>query len=57
MFDPSIADLIKQVADLKAGAADLTTPANVWTLVAGFLVLFIPQASRRAGSEHVFLVS
>lgn len=48
MFDPSIADLAKQVADPKSGAADLTTAANiVWTLVAGFWV----------ESENVFLVS
>jgi ammonium transporter, Amt family len=42
MIDPSIADLTKQVADLKSGAAGLTTAANmVWTLVAGFLVMFM----------------
>jgi ammonia channel protein AmtB len=42
MFDPSIADLAKQVTDLKSGAADLSTAANiVWTLVTGFLVMFM----------------
>jgi Amt family ammonium transporter len=42
MIDPSLADLAKQVTDLKSGAADLTTAANiVWTLVTGFLVMFM----------------
>ena len=42
MFDPSLAELTKQVADLKAVAADSATAANiVWTLVTGFLVMFM----------------
>ncbi len=42
MTDPSITELAKQVADLKTGAGDLTTAANiVWTLVTGFLVMFM----------------
>src|SRR5213082_2161118 len=42
MIDPSLADLTKQVADLKSGATDLTTALNiVWTLITGFLVMFM----------------
>ena len=42
MIDPSLADLAKQVTDLKSGATDLTTAANiVWTLLTGFLVMFM----------------
>jgi Amt family ammonium transporter len=42
MLEPSIADLTKQVAELKSGAAGLTTAANiVWTLITGFLVMFM----------------
>src|SRR3954469_10331982 len=42
MIDPSLADLAKQVTDLKSGAADLTTAANIiWTLLCGFLVMFM----------------
>jgi Amt family ammonium transporter len=42
MTDPSLTELVKQVSDLKTGAGDLTTAANiVWTLVTGFLVMFM----------------
>lgn len=42
MVDPSITELAKQVTDLKSGSSDLTTAANiVWTLVTGFLVMFM----------------
>ncbi len=42
MTDPSLTEIAKQVADLKTGAGDLTTAANiVWTLVCGFLVMFM----------------
>jgi len=42
MIDPSLSELTKQVHDLKSGATDLTTAANiVWTLLTGFLVMFM----------------
>ncbi|MEP7049865.1 MAG: ammonium transporter [Pseudomonadota bacterium] len=42
MFDPSLAELTKQIAELKAGAAEQATASNiVWTLVTGFLVMFM----------------
>jgi Amt family ammonium transporter len=42
MFDPSLPDLAKQVSDLKTGLADATVSSNiVWTLVTGFLVMFM----------------
>lgn len=42
MTDPTLPEVVKQLGDLKAGAGDLTTAANiVWTLVTGFLVMFM----------------
>ncbi len=42
MIDPTLADVAKDVAALKTGAGDLSTAANiVWTLVCGFLVMFM----------------
>src|SRR5262245_25573981 len=42
MFDPNITDVAEQLGALKTSTADLTTAANiVWTLVAGFLVMFM----------------
>ena len=42
MTDPTLPEVVKQVAELKTAAGDLTTAANlVWTLVCGFLVMFM----------------
>ncbi len=42
MTDPTLPEVVKQVAELKTSAGDLTTAANlVWTLVCGFLVMFM----------------
>jgi Amt family ammonium transporter len=42
MFDPTALDVTKELETLKTGAGDLTTAANiVWTLVCGFLVMFM----------------
>src|SRR5436309_1813603 len=70
MIDPSLADLAKQVTELKSGATDLSTAANiVWTLITGFLVMFMQAGfalvetglCRKKNAAHVmamnFLVS
>jgi Amt family ammonium transporter len=42
MTDPTLTEVAKQLADLKTASGDLTTAANiVWTLVCGFLVMFM----------------
>jgi ammonium transporter, Amt family len=42
MSDPGISEVVKQVADLKTASGDLATALNiVWTLIAGFLVMFM----------------
>src|SRR4030095_12855943 len=42
MTDPSLPDVVKQIGELKTSTGDLTTAANiVWTLVTGFLVMFM----------------
>lgn len=42
MTDPTLTDVVKQLGDLKTGAGDLATAANiVWTLITGFLVMFM----------------
>ena len=42
MTDPTLTDVVKQIGDLKTSAGDLTTAANiVWTLLTGFLVMFM----------------
>jgi Amt family ammonium transporter len=42
MTDPTLTEVAKTVGDLKTAAGDLTTAANiVWTLVTGFLVMFM----------------
>jgi Amt family ammonium transporter len=42
MTDPTLTELAKQLADMKAASVDLSTAANiVWTLVCGFLVMFM----------------
>src|SRR5215510_10803996 len=42
MFDPTALDVTKEITALKTGAGDLSTAANiVWTLVTGFLVMFM----------------
>src|SRR5262249_13106695 len=42
MTDPTLTDVVNQIGDLKTSAGDLTTAANiVWTLVTGFLVMFM----------------
>src|SRR5450432_990909 len=66
MIDPTLTDLAKQVSDLKSGAADLTTAANiVWTLVTGFLVMFMQAGfalvetglCRRKNAAHVMAMN
>lgn len=42
MTAPSLPEVVKQVAELKAGSAGLATAINlVWTLLCGFLVMFM----------------
>jgi ammonium transporter, Amt family len=42
MTDPSLPDVVKQIGELKTSTGDITTGANiVWTLVTGFLVMFM----------------
>ncbi|MGC4087980.1 MAG: ammonium transporter [Polyangiaceae bacterium] len=42
MTDPTLTDVAKQVGELKAAAGDLATATNlVWTLLCGFLVMFM----------------
>jgi Amt family ammonium transporter len=66
VLDPSLADLTQQIAELKTGAADLATAANiVWTLVTGFLVMFMQAGfalvetglCRRKNAAHVMAMN
>jgi Amt family ammonium transporter len=66
MTDPSLTELAKQVGDLKTGAGDLATAANiVWTLVTGFLVMFMQAGfalveaglCRRKNAAHVMAMN
>ncbi|MDX2053709.1 MAG: ammonium transporter [Polyangiaceae bacterium] len=42
MTDPQLTDIAKQLAELKTSVGDLATASNiVWTLVCGFLVMFM----------------
>jgi Amt family ammonium transporter len=42
MLDPSVSDVAKELSDLKAAVGDLPMALNiVWTLLAGFLVMFM----------------
>ena len=66
MTDPTITDVVKQLGDLKTGAGDLATAANiVWTLVTGFLVMFMQAGfalvetglCRRKNAAHVMAMN
>jgi len=66
MTDPSLTELAKTVTDLKTGAGDLATAANiVWTLITGFLVMFMQAGfalvetglCRRKNAAHVMAMN
>ena len=66
MTDPTLNELAQQLADLKTASGDLTTAANiVWTLVCGFLVMFMQAGfalvetglCRRKNAAHVMAMN
>src|SRR5258706_6474997 len=66
MIDPTLTDVAKDVSDLKTAVGDLPTALNiVWTLMTGFLVMFMQAGvalvetglCRRKNAAHVMAMN